>query len=168
MKKVLAALCSAFLFTSPLFAQEEAEERLLLARQIVALTQVTASIEKMMPAMIERQLSSRLAMGKIESLPETQDAAIQEAIREFSDEFASVMQPLIEEITELYAQKFTVEEMQGLISFYQSDLGQRFLEVSADLDMEIAGKRQAWARSQVVPAAQKLSRKIKAALAKTD
>lgn len=168
LKKVFAALCCAVMFASPLFAQEKVEESLLLAKQIVELTQETAAIEGIMPTMVERQLSSRLAMGKVENLSETQDVAIKEAIQEFSDEFASAMQPLIEEIVNLYAQQFTLEEMRGLIEFYRSDLGQRFLQVNANLETEIAGKRQAWVRRQVIPAAQKLSQKIKIALAKTN
>ena len=168
LKKIFAALCCAVMFASPLFAQEKVEESLLLAKQIVELTQETAAIEGIMPTMVERQLSSRLAMGKVENLSETQDVAIKEAIQEFSDEFASAMQPLIEEIVNLYAQQFTLEEMRGLIEFYRSDLGQRFLQVNANLETEIAGKRQAWVRRQVIPAAQKLSQKIKIALAKTN
>lgn len=165
MRSIAAAVSFFFFLCPPAFGQPIDENRLVMAKRLIELTRATEAIESMMPAMIEQQMSARLVMGKVDKLTDTQQAALDEAADEFSAAFISAMQPLLTEMANVYAQEFSVSEMQKLIEFYESDLGQRLVEVGIELEAEFAAKRQAWARGNVIPAAQKLSEKIKAALA---
>ena len=168
MKYTAVAVSFFLLLVQPAFGQPVDEDRLALAKRLIEVTRATEAIENMMPAMVDQQMSARLAMGKVDSLTEAQQAALDEATNEFSAAFMSAMQPLLTEMANIYAQEFSVGEMQDLIDFYESDLGQRLVEVDNTLEVEFAGKRQAWARSNVLPAARKLSQKIKAALASSE
>lgn len=165
MKYVAVAVSFFLLVSQPVLALQIDENRLALAKQIVELTRATEAIENMMPEMVEQQLSARLAMGKVDSLSEAQQAALDAAVDEFSGEFIKAMQPLLTEMAIVYAEEFSAEEMRELIAFYETDLGQRLVDVNISLEADFAVKRQRWARSSIMPAAQKLSQKIKAALA---
>lgn len=164
--KLFAAVISLFFFLTPsVSAFQVDDERLALANRIIELTRATEAIEKIMPTMMDQQMAAMRATGKMDNLTEAQQVALKKAFDDFAAGFTVAMDPLLDEMMVLYAQKFSADDMRGLIEFYESELGQRFVQGGIDLGVEIAAKSQTWAQEHVMPAAQKLSRDIQAALA---
>ncbi|MBO6506372.1 MAG: DUF2059 domain-containing protein [Kordiimonadaceae bacterium] len=167
--KYLAVVFSFFVFfVQPATSQEVDENKLALAKRIIELTRATEAIEKMMPAMMEQQMAGMRSSGKIGDLSDAQQVALKKAIDQFTADFTVAFEPLLEEMTVLYAQKFSKEDLQGLIEFYESDLGQRFAQGGIELGAEVALKSQTWAQSHIIPVAQKFSRNMQAVLAMTE
>ena len=59
-------------------------------------------------------------------------------------EMAEQTEPLFREIAEIYARTYPMEDLQVIVDFFQSDVGQRFLEVRRAADQEAFEATVAW------------------------
>lgn len=143
----------------PAFAQEAASERLAVAKQIVKLTRVTETMENIMPSIMQQQMQ---ALPGRENLSEEQQKAIDAAVQEFAAEFAASFEPMFDQVAALYAQKFSLEELEGVRDFYQSDVGQSFVAGSMELAPQMAQFGQTWVQQNIMPAAQKFGARLQA------
>ncbi len=101
-------------------AQDEAAERLALANKFIVLMQgdqMAASMRQMMTMMTPAN----------PGVPAEQQAIITEV----TGEMVEVMLPrLFEAMAPVYADIFTLEELRGLVDFYQSDIGRSLVRKS--------------------------------------
>ncbi|MFN3225033.1 MAG: DUF2059 domain-containing protein [Hyphomicrobiales bacterium] len=59
-------------------------------------------------------------------------------------EMAESTGPLFEDIAEIYARQYPIEDLQVIVDFFQSDVGQRFLETRRVADQEAFEATIAW------------------------
>lgn len=59
-------------------------------------------------------------------------------------EMAEATGPLFEDIAEIYARQYPMEDLQVIVDFFQSDVGQRFLETRRVADQEAFEATIAW------------------------
>lgn len=59
-------------------------------------------------------------------------------------EMAEATGPLFEEIAAVYARQYPQEDLQVIVDFFQSDVGQRFLETRREADQEAFEATIAW------------------------
>ena len=109
--------------------------------------------------MMQQQMQS---MPGRENLSEDQQKAVDAAVEEFAAEFAAAFAPMFDQVAEMYAQKFSLEELKGVRDFYQSEVGQTFIVGSMDLAGQMAQFGQTWVQQSVVPAAQKFAARLEA------
>ncbi len=151
----------------PLLAQDaDSEARLALAKEVMKLTRATEAVEKMVPSLVQQQMQMIEARGGQDALTTDQKAAVETAIDNFMSSFSDAFPPFMDEMAKLYAGKFSLEDLTALRDFYQSDVGKRFVAGGIELGPQLAQASQAWAATYIIPAAQKMSTELQAALAK--
>ncbi len=116
-----AVLTAALLFAAPARAQSVSPEAMAAARELVAAAK-TADQFKMLLPLISQQLKPAIAQGR---------AAVE---RDYDQLMPLVMEAanaqagkLVDEIAEIYARNFTVDELRQVTAFYRSQAGQKFL-----------------------------------------
>jgi hypothetical protein len=129
---VAVALSAAILATAaPAMAQEVPPEQLALARQYVELTDSAGVYEI---TLVE------IGMGTLSQLT-TQNPELAEeidlAIGAVLETYQSRKGELLDQFARIYATRFTVEELQQIVAFYESPTGAKLaqanLEVNSDL-----------------------------------
>lgn len=136
MKKhttILRFLCSSMLLTA--FAEATPMEKATELMKIMGVTSQIDTTQRQMNSFIDRLVNSQgLAEEKAKlakSLVKKSMASSLEAIKsiEWEEKFAKI-----------YAAVFTTEELQGLIDFYKSPIGKKFLEKQPQLMLATMGK----------------------------
>lgn len=115
----------------------EAATRLALANKVIALMQT----EQLSDA-----LSSLIATAIPQEMEGVPDEEADEIRAVIVDAMAGVMPRMFEAMAPVYADIFTVEELRGLIAFYESDLGRSVMQKSY-----AAAPRLAEAAQSVLP-----------------
>lgn len=115
----------------PAMAQEVPPEQLALARKYVELTD-NASIFEV--TMVETGINTmRQIVTQNPELMEQVDAAVGKILEEYQGRKGE----LLDQFARVYAVRFTIEELQEIVTFYESATGQKLassnLEVNTDL-----------------------------------
>ncbi len=133
----LSLLCCAA------FAQEEiSEERKQKALEMLEVSgskEALAQVREQVKIMMQQQFAQN---AKPEADPARMQA-IQEEAMAWMDQFLT-WESMQEMYVEIYAEVFTVEEMQAVIDFYKSEAGQKMLEKMPELvrkSMEVTQKQ---------------------------
>lgn len=113
-------------------AKPPTAQQLTVARQLI---DATGGAE------MGQQLIDHMLMVMRRQLPDVEDAYWIEAREQLTFE------SLINELSLIYAEHFTVEEMRGLIAFYESPLGQRFLEEQPHITQKSTRVGQRWGQA---------------------
>ena len=136
MKKhttILRILCSSILLTA--FAEATPMEKATELMKIMGVTSQIDTTQRQMNSFIDRVVNSQgLAEEKAKlakSLVKKSMASSLEAIKSIDWE---------EKFAKIYAAEFTTEELQGLIDFYKSPIGKKFLEKQPQLMAATMGK----------------------------
>lgn len=99
------------------------------------------------PEQIQAMIKAQEAMIASQNLSEEQKKQLLARTRSFMD---TTMKPIMEKTEalsiEAYAATFTLEELEGLIAFYQSPVGQKFIEKQPQLMTTLM--QQSTARTQ--------------------
>ena len=162
MPRLFLALSTfLMLVTSSVLADETKDQRIEVAKQIVKLTRVTEAMESIMPTIMQQQMQS---LPGRENLSEEQQKAVDAAVKEFTDEFGASFGSMFDYVAELYAKKFSLEELEGVRDFYQSDIGQSFVSGGLELATEMTQYSQVWAQQHIMPAAQRFGAKLQTIL----
>jgi hypothetical protein len=120
----------ALLFTAPTFAQETTPER-EAAERLVELFQLDKTFEATMEQVTQASLEMIDSMEGDEEAKAAAKAGMQESFGVVFEEFSwDRIKPLF---TDIYAEVFTVEELEGLIEFYESPIGQKFIAKQPEL-----------------------------------
>ena len=125
MLKALTALAGALVLASAAGAQEEnAQARLDLARETMALTGADGMVNQMLDMMMP---TMRPAL--MQQYPDATDAQIAEAIDLIRDAFREASPELVDGGAQVYADLFTVEELEAINAFYRTPAGAKLVEL---------------------------------------
>lgn len=132
-KGLMAVMASAAVlaFSAPVMAQEVSPEQLALARQYVDLTDNAAVFEV---TMVETGIETMRQL--VTQNPEIMDA-VDGAVAKVLEDYRARKDELMNQFARVYALRFTVEELQQIVAFYESEVGKKLsasnLEVNSDL-----------------------------------
>lgn len=133
MKALVAVALSAGILalSVPAMAQEVPPEQLALARKYIDLTDRAAIFEV---TMVEIGIGTmRQIVTQNPEIIEQTDAAISKTLEEYKGRKGE----LLDQFARVYAVRFSIEELQEIVAFYESPTGQKLAtantEVNADL-----------------------------------
>lgn len=148
MRKILTLLALSTVLVMPVAASAEPSEKALaLTRRMVAAMHVEETMVPMMRSMSHQQFEGAFAQQK--GLNDAQKAALSRAISEAIEETYDdgLMQKIMEKLIPAYAEVYTEEELQAMVDFYESPIGQSVLRKMPQLGA-VAGKSM----SEMMPA----------------
>ncbi|GEM_PF-4448538 len=159
--KYAAVLMMLGLFLSPLCAQEKpSAEKLKLAAEVIELNGTVQNLKRAIGA------HSRRCEALMEKyLDKAEDKKAAEKVK---DELRAVikdgMDPsgLQAETARVYADRFTLDELQAIAAFYRSPVGQKMQLLNPDLTVQINDLLRAHSREVDKKAAEILKRKVPA------
>lgn len=130
---VLAALSLTAMLASvvPATAQELAPEQLTLARKYVDLTDTSGIYEQALVQTAVNTMKSIVAQN-----PEL-DAPTNAAITKTLDFYKTKKGDLMDQFARIYAQAFSVEELQAIVDFYESPAGSKLAKANAELNQSL-------------------------------
>lgn len=123
LKSMTAALCLAAAAASPALAQDEAE-REAVALELVQITQVAEISHQMLEA-----LEPTLGPSLQRNYPDADEAQIEEGIQIFREEMTEALSGITDFAVKLYAERFTLAELQAARDFYETPEGARMIEL---------------------------------------
>ncbi len=130
--QILTALfATIFLSLSPAISQELAPDHVALARKYVDLTD-QASIYEL--TLLQSGINTMQTL--ITQNPEIEDA-LDEAIGLTIKEYADDKDSLMNQFARVYASRFTMEELQQIVDFYETDVGRKLAENNAEINKEL-------------------------------
>lgn len=130
---VVAILVSAMTFAlaQPAQAQELAPEHLAIARKYVDLTDRTAIYEV---TMVETGLDTmRQILSQNPAIGEQTDIAIGRVLESYVGQKGE----LLDQFARLYALRFTREELEQIVAFYESPVGQKLSVVNVSIQEDV-------------------------------
>ncbi len=132
MKMISAIFISLFISIAPLSAQELAPEHLEIARKYVDLTD-QANIYEV--SLLRAGVNTMKTL--ISKNPEIKDQ-LNEAIGKTIAEYAPKKDDLFNQFARIYALRFTIDELQEIVAFYESDVGKKLAKENAAVNKELA------------------------------
>jgi hypothetical protein len=131
MRKYIAAAFLAFTLAIPAFAADEvAPERLALAKQVMELSGATAVYNN-----YDKNLDTMLGQLR-QYMPNADEQMITDIKKMAIEEFAAVKPALMENAAELYARRFSEDDLKALVAFYKSEAGKHFAAAMPELSAE--------------------------------
>ncbi|MDF2798378.1 MAG: hypothetical protein K0R85_1122 [Devosia sp.] len=132
-RALLAVTLSAglFAFAAPAMAQEVPPEQLALARKYVELTDRSAIYEV---TLVETGVQTMRQI--IQQNPELVDAT-DKAISKILEEYKGRKGELMDQFARVYAVRFTTDDLQQIVAFYESPVGQKLAQANAELNTDL-------------------------------
>jgi uncharacterized protein len=133
-------LLSGLAFTGAVKAQEVTEEQLKAARAAIAAIGATAQFDNILPGLAER-----LKAGLIQDSPNYEDV-ITQTVDAQALALAARRSDLEKEAATNYAKAFTVDELNAIAEFYNSDVGKKLLKDGPVASRETNRAADIWAQ----------------------
>lgn len=141
-RSLLMALCAALvavtLGTGLARAQGAETERVAAAKEMMEAAGVARQFDMLMPPLI-----AQMAQGFTSLAPDKGDA-IREVFEQLAVKFAARKQELIDQIAGLYAAELTLDDLKGVVAFYKSALGVKFVQVQPVVSRQALALGQRW------------------------
>lgn len=127
----ITAFIASFGLAAPAMAQEIAPEHLALARKYIELTDKSDVYEL---AMVKIGIDTMKVI-----LPQnpTLQKPISDAISKVLETYKGRKGELLDQFARVYALQFSMEELQKIVDFYQSPVGQKLATANATLNQDI-------------------------------
>lgn len=128
----VALSASVLAFAAPAFAQEVPPEQLALARKYVDLTDRAAVYET---TMVE------IAIGSMRQIVQQNPEIVEQtnvAIGKILEEYKNKKGELLDQFARVYAVRFTIEELQQIVAFYESPTGQKLAASNMEANEDLA------------------------------
>ncbi len=127
----VALSVSMLALSAPAFAQEVAPEQLALARKYIDLTDRAAIYEI---TLVQTAMDTmRQIVQQNPELTEQADTAITKIL----DEYKGRKGELLDQFARVYAVRFTAEELQQIVTFYESPVGVKLSQANAEVNTDI-------------------------------
>lgn len=132
-KAIIAAVMAVGMIglSVPAFAQEVPPEQLALARKYIDLTD-RASVYEVAVVETGIETMQQIVSQNPEILEQT-DAAITKVIQEYNGRKGE----LLDQFARVYAMRFSIEELQAIVAFYESPTGQKLAQANSDLNTDL-------------------------------
>ncbi|PZR36205.1 DUF2059 domain-containing protein [Caulobacter segnis] len=140
MRKTLMVLALVAAALAPTVAlAEPSAKALALTKRMVAAMHVDETMAPIMRSMTRQQFEGVVAQQK--GLNDQQKAALSRAVAETMEESLNdgLMQKVMDKLIPAYAEVYTEQELQALVDFYESPIGQSVLRKMPQLGL-VAGK----------------------------
>lgn len=129
--KLAVILIAAFMSAAPVMAQEIAPEHLALARRYVDLTD-TAKVYEI--ALIEAGV--RTSNTLVVQNPEVEEE-LNKAIAAAIESYLPQKDDLLNQFARVYAIRFSMEELQQIVDFYESDIGKKLAQANIETNRDL-------------------------------
>ncbi|MCS6759932.1 MAG: DUF2059 domain-containing protein, partial [Candidatus Devosia euplotis] len=133
IKAVVAVILGVWMMALavPAMAQEVPPEQLALARKYVDLTDSASVFEV---TMVEIGVGTmRQIVQQNPDLSEQANTAVGKILEEYRDRKSE----LFDQFARIYAVRFTIEELQQIVGFYESSAGQKLAQANSDVNSEL-------------------------------
>lgn len=133
VRALVAVVLSAgtLAFAAPAMAQEVPPEHLALARQYVDLTDRAAIYET---TMVQIAIGTmRQLVQQNPEISEPTDAAIGKTL----EAFRSRKSELMDQFARVYAVRFSVEELQEIVTFYETPTGKKLAQANLEVNQDL-------------------------------
>lgn len=141
MRRLALGLTAAFMLgaaTLPALAQELAPEQLALARKYIDLTDKVNIYEQ---TLINTGVETMKTI--LQHNPEIM-GALETAITKALETYKDRKSELLDQFARLYATRFTMEELQQIVDFYQSPVGQKLAGSMVELNTDAQTVLKIW------------------------
>jgi len=129
--KLAVFVLTAIMSVAPVAAQEIAPEHLAMARRYVDLTDTAKVFEV---ALIEAGVrTSNLLIVQNPEVEEELNKAIAEAI----ESYLPRKDELLDQFARVYAIRFSMEELQQIVDFYESDVGKKLSQANLEANRDL-------------------------------
>ena len=129
---VAVALSASLLaFAAPAMAQEVAPEQLALARKYIDLTDRGAIYEV---TMVEAGVQTLRQI--VQQNPEIAEAT-KTAIGKILEEYKGRKGELLDQFARVYAARFSAQELQEIVTFYESPTGSKLAQANAEVNQDL-------------------------------
>lgn len=118
--------------------QEISPEHLAVARQYVDMTDQGNIFET---KLIE--LGVRVMRTLVQQDPALTEP-VQDTVRTVVEEYLGQKSPLYDQFARIYAARFTIEELQQIVTFYETETGQKLLAQNRGINRDLQGVIQIW------------------------
>jgi uncharacterized protein len=134
MRATFAAVIAAAAigFAAPVAAQEVAPEHLALARRYVDLTDRGAVFESTVVGMGVRTMRQIVSQN-----PEIREQT-SEVIGEVISQYRGRKGELLDQFARVYAIRFSMEELQDIVTFYETETGQKLAAANSELNEDLS------------------------------
>ena len=132
-KALLAITLSATLLAlaAPAMAQEVPPEQLALARKYIDLTDRAAVFET---TMVEIAIGSMRQI--VQQNPEISEQT-NTAIGKILEEYRGRKSELLDQFARVYAVRFTTQELQDIVAFYETPTGQKLSQANSEVNIDL-------------------------------
>ena len=135
---VAAALLALAVCPPPARAQAPDAQRLAAAKELMQVAGVANQFDQVMP-----MLTQQLAQGFVAIAPD-KAGEIRQVFSQLAVKFVDRKGELIDQIAGVYAEKLTLEDLNGIIGFYKSPVGAKFIAVQPDIMRQSIVLGQRW------------------------
>lgn len=158
---VVVATLVAGAVPAQLKAQETDPE---VKASIEKLMEVTGAVKmgKQMAHAVALQMTAVLKQGR-PSMDEETLQLLNEVVEEELETVFGDSGPLVDELIPVYARHFTLEEIQGLLAFYETDLGRKTIEVMPMIIQESMAAGQNYSMQRVPEVQQRVMERLRKA-----
>jgi hypothetical protein len=119
-------------------AQSPDAARVAAAKELMQVAGVAKQFDEVMPL-----LAQRLGESFASVAPDKADE-IHEVFKQIATAFVDRKGELIDQVATLYAERLSVEELTGIIAFYKSPLGAKFIALQPEIAREAMTLGQRW------------------------
>jgi len=143
IKAVMAVILSVgmMVVSVPAMAQELPPEQLALARKYIDLTDHASVFEV---TMVEIGIGTmRQVVQQNPELTEQTNTAVGKVLEEYRDRKGE----LLDQFARVYAARFTIDELQQIVSFYETPTGQKLAEANADINDDLQAALEVFANN---------------------
>ena len=128
---LIALFATLFLSLTPIYSQEIAPDHIALARKYVDLTDQAKIYEV---TLLQSGINTMQTL--ISSNPEIKDE-LDEAIGLTIKDYANKKGDLLNQFARVYASRFTMDELQKIVDFYQSEVGQKLAKSNPEINKDL-------------------------------
>jgi hypothetical protein len=137
--RAAALLLAVSVLGPPAFAQEPSPSHIAAAQDLVNLQNVLAGIDQIPPA-----LAAQIKQANITRPELAKD--LDEVLKSIDPDVQKYKTQLSNTVVKSYAKFYTEDELKGLVAFFKSPLGAKFLRTQSDLVDEVADEITAWSQ----------------------
>lgn len=155
------ATVSAIGLSAPAFSQEPSAEHIAAARGAINAINATDQFDAILP-----NAAQNLKTSLIQTAPNLQEV-ISVTVDETALEMAGRRADLEREAALIYAKNFTLQELQDIDAFYNSESGKKLLEVGPVVTRELLQAAEVWSNGVARDLAQATDQALRARLGET-
>jgi hypothetical protein len=155
-KVIVATVLLIALLSQAGFAQSDrsGNEKLDVARELIALTSATDTIRKGFEFSLNQQKQAFLSQAGDDITPERK-RELDLTIEYLGEELDAVFPEFFDQVAALYAEQFSLEDLKEVRDFFKSDVGRRYTQGGFELGAKAAALGQEWFKTVATDAARR-------------